>query len=68
MPNKLATTTAAIVATMIVALTGSLSTYDLFASWAKCIFFASVKFPASWAFVKVACYDLKFIALKLKLG
>ncbi len=34
MPNKLATTTAAIVAIMIVALTGSLSTYDLFASWA----------------------------------
>ena len=34
MPNKLTTTTAAIVATMIVALIGSLSTYDLFASWA----------------------------------
>ncbi len=34
MPNKLITTTAAIVATMIVALTGSLSTYDLFTSWA----------------------------------
>ena len=34
MPNKLTTTTAAIVTTMIVALTGSLSTYDLFASWA----------------------------------
>ncbi len=34
MPNKLATTTAAIVATIIVALTGSLSTYDLFTSWA----------------------------------
>lgn len=34
MPNKLATTTAAIVAITIVALTGSLSTYDLFASWA----------------------------------
>ena len=34
MPNKLATTTTAIVATMIVALTGSLSTYDLFTSWA----------------------------------
>ncbi len=33
MPNKLMTTTAAIVATMIVALTGSFSTYDLFASW-----------------------------------
>ncbi len=34
MPNKLTTTTAAIVATIIVALTGSLSTYDLFTSWA----------------------------------
>jgi len=34
MPNKLATTTAAIVTIMIVALTGSLSTYDLFTSWA----------------------------------
>ena len=32
MPNKLTTTTAAIVAIMIVALTGSLSTYDLFTS------------------------------------
>ena len=34
MPNKLTTTTAAIVAIMIVAFTGSLSTYDLFTSWA----------------------------------
>ena len=34
MPNKLTMTTAAIVATMIVELTGSLSTYDLFTSWA----------------------------------
>ena len=34
MPNKLTMTTAAIVATMIVVLTGSLSTYDLFTSWA----------------------------------
>lgn len=34
MPNKLTTTTAAIVAIMIVTLTGSLSTYDLFTSWA----------------------------------
>ena len=34
MPNKLTMTTTAIVATMIVALTGSLSTYDLFTSWA----------------------------------
>ncbi len=34
MPNKLTMTTAAIVATMIVALTGSLSTYNLFTSWA----------------------------------
>lgn len=34
MPNKLTMTTAAIVETMIVALTGSLSTYDLFTSWA----------------------------------
>ena len=34
MPNKLTMTTAAIVATMIVALTGSLSTYDFFTSWA----------------------------------
>ena len=33
MPNKLAATTVAIVVTMIVALTGSLSTYDLFTSW-----------------------------------
>ncbi len=34
MPNKLTTTTTAIVIAMIVALTGSLSTYDLFTSWA----------------------------------
>ena len=34
MPNKLTTTTSAIVDIMKVALTGSLSTYDLFTSWA----------------------------------
>jgi len=34
MPIKITTTTAAIVAIMILALTGSLSTYDLFTSWA----------------------------------
>ena len=34
MPNRLTTTTTAIVVTMILALTGSLSTYDLFTSWA----------------------------------